>query len=151
MADDWDSDAQRRKFAEERSHKDAAVSNETGRATAQAAILINGGAATAVLALLAKQDISPAVLRLVPWCLGGYAIGVLSGASMLFCSMLSLDAYGMYWRLVAQPDDPLINRKAKDFNARAYRLWHWVRAFFVLAMAAFLVSSFVLAWSLAGA
>jgi hypothetical protein len=45
MSDDFDSDMQRRKFAEERSHKDAAVSNETGRATAQAAILINGGAA----------------------------------------------------------------------------------------------------------
>ena len=41
-ANEFDSDLARRKFAEERAHKDAEVSNENIRATAQAAILING-------------------------------------------------------------------------------------------------------------
>jgi hypothetical protein len=60
---DHNSDVARQAFAVERSHRDSASSNETARATAQAAILINGGAATAVLAFLAKGALPQSVFQ----------------------------------------------------------------------------------------
>jgi hypothetical protein len=86
-----------RDFAEERSHRDAVVSNETIRATAQAVILINGGAATAILAYLAKNGLDPFVLHQMSWCLAVYGVGVVFGACMMFCAIRSLDFYNVRW------------------------------------------------------
>ena len=94
-----------RDFAEERSHRDAVVSNETIRATAQAAILINGGAATAILAYLAKNGLDPFVLHQMSWCLVVYGVGVVFGACMMFCAIRSLDYYNVRWRNLAFPDE----------------------------------------------
>ena len=102
--DAYDPDLARRKFAEERSHKDAGVSNESIRATAQAAILINGGAATAILAFLAKEGIDSTIARTAPLCLVGYALGVAAGFAAMYCSIRSLDQYQMRWRLEAHPE-----------------------------------------------
>src|SRR4051812_48126309 len=99
-----DSDEDRRKFAVDRSHQDADKSNETIRATANAAILINGGAATAVVAFLAKEGIDPALYRAAPISLLCYALGVAAGFAAMYCSVRSLDEYQMRWRLVAHPE-----------------------------------------------
>jgi hypothetical protein len=136
-----DSDSDRRKFAEERSHRDADISNENVRATAQAAILINGGAATAILAFLAKTDIPVVVGRAAPWCLIGYALGVSMGAGMMYCSIRSLDCYQMYWRLFAhgEPD-----RDGEAERKNGMKWWTRMRTCFYASMIAFLVSSCVL-------
>lgn len=137
----FDSDLARRKFAEERSHRDADISNENVRATAQAAILINGGAATAILAFLAKTDIPFVVARAAPWCLIGYALGVSMGAGMMYCSIRSLDCYQMYWRLFAhrEPD-----RDAEAERRNGMKWWERMRTCFYASMIAFMVSSCVL-------
>jgi hypothetical protein len=134
----FDSDLARRKFAEERSHRDAAISNENVRATAQAAILINGGAATAILAFLAKTDIPVAVACMAPWCLIGYALGVSLGAGMMYCSIRSLDCYQTYWRLFAHPEP---NRDAEAERQNGFRWWKRMRICFHASITAFMVSS----------
>jgi hypothetical protein len=146
MTDNWDSDIQRRKFAEERSHRDAEVSNENIRATAQAVILINGGAATALLAFLAKDKLDPDVLKSASLCLAGYAFGVMAGAGMLYCSMRSLGAYQMSWRLRAHPEvDESPERAAKE----GYRWWKGVRNCFYVSVLTFFVTCCAVGWILA--
>jgi hypothetical protein len=103
MTDPYDSDLARQTFAVDRSQKDAESSTATARSTAQAAILINGGAATAVLAFLAKEKLDPLVLKIASICLAGYALGVVVGACMMFCSVRSLEHYSSRWRLTAHP------------------------------------------------
>lgn len=139
--ENFDSDLARRKFAEERSHRDADISNENVRATAQAAILINGGAATAILAFLAKTDIPLVVALAAPWCLVGYALGVSMGAGMMYCSTRSLDCYQMYWRLFAhgEPD-----RDAETERKNGMKWWTRMRACFYASIVAFMISSCVL-------
>jgi hypothetical protein len=144
-ADEFDSDLARRKFAEDRAQKDAEVSNENMRATAQAAILINGGAATAVLAYLAKDKIDPGILRTAPWSLAGYAFGVLCGTGMMYCTIRSLDCYQMYWRLTAHPE---AGRNAIVERKNGYTWWKRMRDCFYVSMFAFLVSSAVIAGAL---
>jgi hypothetical protein len=146
MTDNWDSDIQRRKFAEERSHRDAEVSNETIRATAQAVILINGGAATALLAFLAKDKLDPDVLKSASLCLAGYAFGVLVGAAMLYCSMRSLGAYQMSWRLRAHPE---INESQENAAAEGYLWWTRVRNCFYASALTFFLTSCAMGWILA--
>jgi hypothetical protein len=145
MTDEYDSDLARRTFAAERSHKDAANSNEMTRSTSQAAILINGGAATAVLAFLAKDKIDPWVLRIAPFCLAGYVIGVVSGALMMYCTVRSLDFYSMRWRLAAHPEEGM---DAKRDKALAFRWLNRVRYCFCASMASFAISSIILAVAL---
>jgi hypothetical protein len=141
----FDSNLAQRKFAEERSHKDAAISNENVRATAQAAILINGGAATAILAFLAKSDIPLVVAHTAPWCLIGYAFGVSMGAGMMYCSFRSLDCYQMYWHLTAHRDP---NRDAEAERQNGFKWWKRMRACFRASMIAFLVSSCAIGFAL---
>jgi len=125
----------RRKFAEERSHRDSGVSNENARATGQASILINGGAATAILALLAKEKMDPTVLKTACWCLVGYAVGVVAGAGMLFSSTQSLDYYADAWRLRAHP---ISTRTPESSGATALswlrRMQTWRSSFRVLSL-----------------
>jgi hypothetical protein len=71
-------------FAQERSHQDANASNDTGRAAAQAAILINGGAATAVLAYLSKSGINPIIFQRTSLCIAIYGVGVIRGRKYQF-------------------------------------------------------------------
>jgi hypothetical protein len=136
-----------RKFAEERSHRDAGVSNENARATGQAAILINGGAATAMLAFLAKDKIDPNVLKIVSGCLIIYAVGVLAGAGMLFSSAQSLDQASEAWRLRVHPI-LLSKRTVEKADAGAYWWWRWMRYCFIMSMSAFVISSSIVAWAM---
>jgi hypothetical protein len=139
-----------REFAEERSHRDAAASNETGRATAQAAILIKGGAATAVLAYLSKNGLDPSVLHTASWCLIGYGFGVIFGATMMFCMIRMLDYYNVRWRDLAHPDGSFPDSPADPHaRAKAYRWWRFGLWCFGFAMFAFIASSTVVAWTLA--
>jgi hypothetical protein len=141
----WDSDEQRRKFAEERSHSDAAVSNENARATAQGVILINGGAATATLAFLSKDGLSGPIIHWASGCLLGYAAGVLFGALMMFCSVTSLDYYSQRWHLEAHPKP---GTSAEENRLKAETWWRLMRACFSLSALAFLASSVAFAWAL---
>jgi hypothetical protein len=139
-----DSDLGRYRLAVDRSHKDAQVSNEHSRATAQALILINGGAATAVLAYLAKDELDPNVLTFVSLGLVGYCIGVCLGVAMLYCMMRSLDYFAYFWRVTARPDgsDPEKHRK------KAHVWLRWTDACFFGAAIFFLYSTTIVAWTL---
>jgi len=132
-------------FAEERSHRDAEASNETGKATAQAAILINGGAATAVLAYLAKDGLAPIVMCVVPSCLACYGVGVVLGAFMLHFRMRALDEYSVRWARVAISDT---TARIEDARANAFKYWKYSHLCFVASMLAFTIASFVLAGTL---
>jgi len=133
-----DSDEDRRQFAVERSHKDADKSNETIRATAQAAILINGGAATAILAFLSKEGIDPTVYQAAPVSLLGYALGVAAGFFAMYCSVRSLDEYQMRWRLEAYPEP---GRSADTHRDKAYVWWRRMRDCFFVSMLGFVLGS----------
>jgi hypothetical protein len=137
-------------FAEERSHRDAVVSSETARATAQAAILINGGAATAILAYLAKDGLEPFVLHRVSWCILGYGLGVVFAACMMFSTIRSLDYYNVRWRDIAFPDGSFKDSPADPTaRSKAYRWWQYGQWCFALTMFAFIASSLAVAWTLA--
>jgi hypothetical protein len=135
-------------FAAERSHRDAQVSSETARATAQAAILINGGAATAVLAFLSKGDVARDLAKVehtASWCLAGYVLGVAFGALMMLCVARQLDEYHVHWRVLAQPG------WGNEYPARdrARRWWYAGHVAFAVSIALFVGSSWVIAWALA--
>ena len=142
MSDPYNSDLARQAFAVERSHRDAASSNETARATAQAVILINGGAATAVLAFLAKGGLPQALFQAAAICLGLYALGVVAGACMMYCTVRSLDYYGLRWRLEAHPEKGSDARRNRELGEA---WWKRMRQCFYAAIAAFIISSMALA------
>lgn len=147
MADSTDSEQARKDFAAERSHKDAQTGNENGRTAGQAVILINGGAATAILAFLAKDKLDPGVLLLAPWSLVGYALGVIAGAWMLFCSTRSVEEYSLYWSLLSTYQPGNI-----DSEAVRQRGWKWqqrMRHAFLMSILAFFLSSFFVAYIVA--
>jgi hypothetical protein len=88
-----------KEYQAERAHKDYQASIETGRAAAQAAILINGGAATAMLAFLSKQ--MPPPPNVVKWAsvsLLFYAVGVACGAFSMFSSAHSSGSFANAWQ-----------------------------------------------------
>jgi hypothetical protein len=93
----------RQEYAAEQSHQDYKSAHETGRATAQALILINGGAATAVLAY-SKAGPTPPLLWVMPLALIGFALGVLSGAVMMHMLETEHAYFGNYWQAVALGD-----------------------------------------------
>jgi hypothetical protein len=93
------------------------TSNEHSRAAGQACILINGGAATAVIAYLSKDKLDPSVIPAVTWSLGGYCLGVLFAALMLFCATHALDQFSLYWLNRA---DEL---EYESHYTRGYRWW----------------------------
>jgi hypothetical protein len=130
-----------KEYANERSQSDAQISNENVRAAAQAALLINGGAATAVLAFLSKEKIDPFLLKTVPICLLGYAIGVFSGAFMTFCMGQALRSWSVAWREYSINPDADTGR----LNSYASRWHRRGRYAFYAAMGCFIVASAVLA------
>jgi hypothetical protein len=87
-----------KEFQAERAHKDYQASIETGRAAAQAAILISGGAATAILTFLSKQvPPPPEVVKGASWSLLSYTAGVACGAFSMWCSAYSSGSFGNNW------------------------------------------------------
>jgi hypothetical protein len=135
----------RRQFATDRSHKAAEIAYDFCKATAQACLLINGGAATAVIAFMSKDKIDPHLFRIVPWCLAGYAIGVLMSAGMIFCEMMNADNWNYSWYCIAYEGD---EKAAEEYQPIADR-WH-SRFYYLFAatIACFLLSSIALAISL---
>ena|SRR5437762_10155413 len=130
-------------LARERSHQDAKTTNDNGRAAAQAAILINGGAATAILALASKEHPpSAAVLAAVPYALGVYAFGVVFGALMMFCMILSVQRWTIVWEgRVRNYPAPTIDRVRR--HARGWAIAS--RVCFVFAVLCFAAGSIVIA------
>jgi hypothetical protein len=107
-------------FATDRSHKASEIAYDLCKVTAQACLLINGGAATAVIAFMSKDKIDPHLFHIVPWCLGGYAIGVLTSAAMMFCVMMNADYWNYHWYNISYADD---DKGAANYEAVADR-WH---------------------------
>jgi hypothetical protein len=135
-------DAERRDFANERSHKDAASSSDTARTTAQSAILVNGGAATAVLALLSKNGLEKSILNAAAISLSLYALGVTMGVFMMYCSVRSLELFATRWRFAADPE----KRSSEQEHLRwALRWLNWWRGAFYASMLLFIISSLLLA------
>jgi len=135
-----------KQFARERSHQDVKAANDFGRAAAQAAIIINGGAATAVFAYSAKiEEITSSLIRVVPYSLAGYALGVLFGALMLFFMKLELDYYGLYWSesALTEKDDRKIFAGRKAWLHQRLSILS-----FGLSMLFFVTSTFAIAVSL---
>jgi hypothetical protein len=88
-----------KEYQAERAHKDYQASIETGRAAAQAAILINGGSATAMLAFLSKQMPPPAdVVKWASVSLLFYVFGVACGAFSMFSSAHSSGSFATAWQ-----------------------------------------------------
>ena len=141
MTENWDSDQARRSFAVERSHRDAASSNETARATAQAVILINGGAATAILAFLAKGGLPLSTFKAAAACLFLYALGVVAGACMMYCTVRHLDYYSLRWRLDAHPEEGADANRNRRLGAR---WWGRMKKCFYASVGVFMISSLVL-------
>ena len=135
----------RDQFAIERSHKAAEISYAFSKFTAQACLLINGGAATAVIAFLTRDKIDIAVNQIVPWCVVGFAAGVLSSAIMLFCEMMNADYWNYYWYyLVYVQDDAAAERSEKIAD-----WWHF--GFYVALCVntlCFIVASGLMAYAL---
>jgi hypothetical protein len=137
-------------FAVERSHSDANESNATGRAAAQAAILINGGAATAILAYLSKSGIDPSVMHQAAYCLGGYGIGVFFGALMMLTRAHALDKWGIRWRAAAFPQNTKFISEKHALEIAMF-WWKWPYWCFGVSIFAFLVTSVFAGYTLANA
>lgn len=89
------------RFASERSHQDAKVSNDLFRAAAQAAIPINGGAATAILALAQKSPSPYFPIVSFAAALFIYGIGVLLGALAVYATASSAQKWAERWEMCA--------------------------------------------------
>jgi hypothetical protein len=132
----------RDEFAESRSHDASKISYDFQKVTSQSCLVINGGAATAVIALLAKEKVDPAILKIVPWCLGLYAIGVAVSAFMMFSAMKRADGWNYFWYHFSYTTNEAETR-ANESNAT----W-WEKAVqlsFTVAIGCFLVASIILA------
>jgi hypothetical protein len=133
-------------FAYARSHEASKFAYETCKAIAQSCLIINGGAATAVIALLSKDRVDQAVLTWVPWGLGGYALGVVFSAVMLFCVMMMADNWNYAWYWWSYGDE---EKFGDEFETVAGR-WHkGVYTFFVVPIICFVVGSGLVAYGLA--
>jgi hypothetical protein len=133
------------KFAVERSHKASEIAYDLSKATGQACMLINGGAATAVIALLAKEKVAAIIYTYVPFCLGGYALGVLASAAMLFCVMMNADYWNYFWYYISYENNVV---RAKHCENIARRWQHGMYATFISATALFIASSILMAYAL---
>jgi hypothetical protein len=133
------------KFAAERSHKASEVAYDFNKSTAQACMLINGGAATAVLAFLAKDAIDPTILKSAPYCLVGYALGVVSSAMMMFAMMKHASHWNYFWYYGSYH---VLEEYARESERRASWWSAVIHACFASAMLFFVTASFVLAGGL---
>ena len=129
-------------FQAERAHKDYQASIETGRAAAQAAILISGGAATAILTFMSKQvPPPPEVVKGASGSLLFYTIGVACGAVSMWASAYSSASFGSKW------ENYFFNRTndgSKD-EGRANRWLKIHRGFLWVSFSSFMLGSLVIA------
>ncbi len=138
----------REAFAEERSHRDSVAAADTLRATAQSAILINGGAATALIAYLSKEDSAKVLLTTASCSLVGYALGVLFASVMLFWMIKSMHFSAVTWMERAYPKVSG-NRRENFAETICFRLWTAAQLCFAASMICFVVSSVLMATTLA--
>jgi hypothetical protein len=125
-----------RDFRRERVHEDFKASNETARAAAQAAIVINGGAATAILAFLSKgTQTPPDLLRAACVSLGLYALGVACGTlSMWYSAQASGEfASAELGGLRGDKTAPRDLERARDFLERHRKFFPISLIFFIAA------------------
>lgn len=135
-------------FAYARSHEASKFAYEACKTIGQSCLLINGGAATAVVALLSKDKVDQALITWVPWGLGGYALGVVFSAVMLFCVMMMADNWNYFWYWSSYGDDAETATKSEE-NAN---WWHkGVYTFFVVPIICFAAASGFVAYGLATA
>jgi hypothetical protein len=133
-------------FAYARSHEASKFAYETCKTIAQSCLIINGGAATAVIALLSKDRVDQALLTWVPWGIGGYALGVVFSAFMLFCVMMMADNWNYAWYWWSYGDNETFGN---EFEAVAGR-WHkGMYAAFIVPILCFVVGSGLVAYGLA--
>jgi hypothetical protein len=110
---------------------------ESARGASQVVVLINGGAATALLALLSKEKIPGSLLGLAPYCLGGYALGVIAGAVMIYFTMRTLDCWQDYYDASADENEA----GAGDAERLAIVNSNRVHYAFITAIVSFMISS----------
>src|ERR1700687_467220 len=133
-------------FAYARSHEASKFAYETCKVIAQSCLLINGAAATAVVALLSKDKVDEALLTWVPWGVGGYALGVVFSAVILFCVMMMADNWNYAWYWWSYGDD---QETGDECETKAGR-WHkGVYTFFVAPIICFALGSGFVAYGLA--
>jgi hypothetical protein len=131
-------------FAAERSHNDADAANEIGKASAQAALVLNGGAGTAVLAYISKGPVDPAVLYLAPFSLLIYGAGVILAALMLNNMSKALDIWNLRWREAAYG-----RTSEQDLgDGDAHRIWRHALNQFLWSLGCFITASLVIATAL---
>jgi hypothetical protein len=128
-------------FKWQRVHDDFNASNETARAAAQAAILINGGAATALLAFLSKAAPTPPFLiRAACVSLGLYALGVVCGTLVMW---LAARATGLF--ASAELGHLTKDKNAPEDLARAREFLIWHQRFFPISLGLFFVATVYMA------
>jgi hypothetical protein len=94
---------------------------------------------------MSKDKIDPHLFHIVPWCLGGYAVGVLTSAAMMFCVMMNADYWNYHWYSISYADD---DDGAANYEVVADR-WHMgIYICFVAAVVSFLISSVILSVAL---
>jgi hypothetical protein len=132
-----------KEYQAERAHKDYQASIETGRAAAQAAILINGGAATALLAFLSKQvPPPPDVVKLASVSLLLYAVGVACGAFSMFFSAHSSGSFANAWQAeFFASGQQGTERTTAVWWLKAHRWVTWA------SFASFVLASGLIAWA----
>ena len=145
MAETDDKQAREHQLARERSHQDAAATNQSVGSSSQAAILINGGAATAMLAYFAKATPDKNFLHYAPYALAGYALGVVCGAFVLFFRTLCVQRWAVAWegRFLGYAKADI--DKAKKWGRRWQKAGY---ACFIFSMLLFVVASAVVVYSL---
>jgi hypothetical protein len=123
-------------FAAARSHQNASLGYDYAKAAAQAAILINGGAATAILGFMSGAN-GAALLRVAPFCLMTYALGVVAASWMTWALFQSNHNWNIFWQSVVLHDreDTTAKDRAEDWR------W-WADKAFLVTMACFVTASF---------
>ena len=132
-------------FEARRSHEASTTAYDLSKATGQACLLINGGAGTAVIAFLAKEHVDPAIYKLVPWCLGVYALGVFASAVALFCEMMNADYWNYYWYYRSYEENYAKADHCEDIANRWHRGYY---AGFIGSILAFVSGSGMMAYAL---
>jgi hypothetical protein len=133
-------------FAYARSHEASKFAYETCKTIAQSCLIINGGAATAVIALLSKDKVDQTLLTWVPWGIGGYALGVVFSAVMLFCVMMMADNWNFAWYWWSYGDN---EKFGNEYEIVAGRWQKRMYAAFFVAIICFVVGSGFVARGLA--
>jgi hypothetical protein len=90
-----------KKFAADRSTRNSQMSNELGKAAAQAVMLINGGAAAAILSFIKGTAVNKVFFALG---LTGYGAGVVCAAWMMYALNQILYGRSEYWQSYFNPE-----------------------------------------------